>query len=134
VVSFTPRPLYPRRKNPRYQLDGKLGGTQSRSGLCGEEKNLLPLVGIKQRRCILTCRLLGKRVSVEMVSWKLTPYGTTFPWIRVVNKRFIGYEIEGVFSVGPSRCYKAETSRSPDQNGERSDQIRNELKIYCELL
>jgi hypothetical protein len=40
VVSFTPLPLYPRKKSPRYPLDRRLGGLQSRSGRCGEEKNL----------------------------------------------------------------------------------------------
>jgi hypothetical protein len=42
VVSFTPRLLYPRRKSPRYPLDTRLGGSQSWSGHCGEEKNLAP--------------------------------------------------------------------------------------------
>jgi hypothetical protein len=32
VVSFTLRPLYLKRKRPWYPLDGRLGGTQSRSG------------------------------------------------------------------------------------------------------
>jgi hypothetical protein len=41
--SFTPRPLYPRGKSPRYPLDRRLGGPQSRSGCCGVERNLLPL-------------------------------------------------------------------------------------------
>jgi hypothetical protein len=36
VVSFTPLPLYPRRKCPQYTLDRMLGGPQSRSGLHGE--------------------------------------------------------------------------------------------------
>jgi hypothetical protein len=31
VVSFTPRSLYPREKSPRYPLDRRLGGPQSRS-------------------------------------------------------------------------------------------------------
>jgi len=39
VVSCTPRPLYPQEKSPRYPLDRKLGGLQSRSGRGGEEKN-----------------------------------------------------------------------------------------------
>jgi hypothetical protein len=38
VVSFTPRPLYLQGKSPRYPLDRRLGGTQSRSGRGGEEK------------------------------------------------------------------------------------------------
>jgi hypothetical protein len=39
VVSFTPRPLYPQGKSPRYPLDRRLGGPQSPSGRSGEEKN-----------------------------------------------------------------------------------------------
>jgi hypothetical protein len=42
VVSFTPLPLIPRGKSPRYSLERRLGGPQSRSGLRGEEKNLEP--------------------------------------------------------------------------------------------
>jgi hypothetical protein len=42
AVSFTPRPLYPRRKSPRYPLDRRLGGHQNRSRHCEEEKNLIP--------------------------------------------------------------------------------------------
>jgi hypothetical protein len=38
VVSFTPRPLYPQGKSPRYPLDRRRGGPQSRSGCGGEEK------------------------------------------------------------------------------------------------
>jgi hypothetical protein len=36
VVNFTPRPLYPRGKSPRYPMDRRLGGPQSRSGRFGE--------------------------------------------------------------------------------------------------
>jgi hypothetical protein len=42
VISFTPLPLYPRGKSPRYPLDRRLGGPQSRSGRRGEEKILDP--------------------------------------------------------------------------------------------
>jgi hypothetical protein len=42
VVSFTPRPLNPRGKSPRYPLDRRLGGPQCRSGKRGEEKILEP--------------------------------------------------------------------------------------------
>jgi hypothetical protein len=43
VVSFTPRPLYPRGKRPWYPLSRRLGGPQSRSGRGGVEKNSHPL-------------------------------------------------------------------------------------------
>jgi hypothetical protein len=42
VVSFTPRPLCPRGKRPRYPLDRRLGGPQNRYGERGEEKILDP--------------------------------------------------------------------------------------------
>jgi hypothetical protein len=41
-TSFTPRSLYPHGKNPRYPLDRRLGGPQSRFGRCEVRKNLLP--------------------------------------------------------------------------------------------
>jgi hypothetical protein len=34
VVNFTPRPLSPRGKSPRYPLDRMLGGPQSRDSIC----------------------------------------------------------------------------------------------------
>jgi hypothetical protein len=40
VISFTSLSLYPQGKSPRYPLDRRLCGPQSRSGCCGEEKNL----------------------------------------------------------------------------------------------
>jgi hypothetical protein len=43
VVSFTHRPLCLQVKSPRYPLDRKLGGPQSRSGRCGDEKNSQPM-------------------------------------------------------------------------------------------
>jgi hypothetical protein len=42
VVSFAPWPLYPRGKRPRYPLERRLGGPQSRFERRGEEKNLHP--------------------------------------------------------------------------------------------
>jgi hypothetical protein len=42
VVSFTPRPLYLQGKSLCYPLDRRLGGSQSRSGRGGEEKNSQP--------------------------------------------------------------------------------------------
>jgi hypothetical protein len=40
VVSFTPRPLYPEGKSPRYTLCSRLAGLPRHSGRCGEKKSL----------------------------------------------------------------------------------------------
>jgi hypothetical protein len=47
VVSFTPQPPYPQRKNPWYPLDRRQGGHQTRPGRGGENKNSQPLQGIE---------------------------------------------------------------------------------------
>jgi hypothetical protein len=47
VVSFTFRPLYRQGKSPRYPLDRRLGGPQSRSGRGAEEKNSEPPPGME---------------------------------------------------------------------------------------
>jgi hypothetical protein len=47
VVSFTLRPLYPWGNRPRYTLDRRLGGPQSRSGRYGEYKNLISSAGYR---------------------------------------------------------------------------------------
>jgi hypothetical protein len=46
-----PGRLYPRRKNPRYPLDRRLDGTQSRSRRRGEEKILDPTVIMMFKLC-----------------------------------------------------------------------------------
>jgi hypothetical protein len=58
VVSFTPRALYTEGKNPRYPLDRRLGGLQSRSG----EKNLAP-------RQVLNSGRPARRPSVYRLSY-----------------------------------------------------------------
>jgi len=45
--AFTPGPLYLQEKIPRYPLDRRLGGPQSRSGRGDEEKNSQPPPGIE---------------------------------------------------------------------------------------
>jgi hypothetical protein len=47
VVSFTPWPLYPQGRSPRYPLDRRLVGPQSWSGGGGEEKNSQLLPGLE---------------------------------------------------------------------------------------
>jgi len=50
VVSFTLRPLYPRRESPWYSLNRRIGGPQSRSGRgCINEKKSLLLPEIQLR-------------------------------------------------------------------------------------
>jgi hypothetical protein len=46
VVSFTPRPLYPRGKSPWYPLGRRLDGSQNRSGWRGKRK-FLTLPGLE---------------------------------------------------------------------------------------
>jgi hypothetical protein len=48
VVSFTPRPLYRRGKGPRYPLDRRLGGPQSRLD-APEKRKFLTLPGLELR-------------------------------------------------------------------------------------
>jgi hypothetical protein len=48
VVSFTPRPLYPRGKSSRYPLNKTLDGPQSWCGRRGEEK-ILTILGLELR-------------------------------------------------------------------------------------
>jgi hypothetical protein len=54
MVSFTPLPVYPQEKSPRYPLDRRLGGPQSLSGYGDEEKNSQPLPGSLQNTIIKT--------------------------------------------------------------------------------
>jgi hypothetical protein len=49
VVRFTLGSLYSLEKSPRYPLDRRLGGLQSRSRFCGVEKNRSPLPIIEHR-------------------------------------------------------------------------------------
>jgi len=46
MVSFTPRPPYPRGNRPRYPLGRRLGGPQSCFGHGGGKKNSQPPPGI----------------------------------------------------------------------------------------
>jgi hypothetical protein len=49
MVSFTPQPLYPRRKNPWNPLDKWLGELQSRCWRSGEDETSQALPGIETR-------------------------------------------------------------------------------------
>jgi hypothetical protein len=71
VVSFTPWPIY--RMYPLYR---SLGGPQSRSRYCGEEKNLLPLPGIEHR-------LLGRRTRSP------SRYRLSYPDSHGIAQRYI---------------------------------------------
>jgi hypothetical protein len=76
---------------------GRLGDPQSRSGLCGEEKNLLPLLGVESRfhshpaRSLATFPTELYRLLKERSHMFLTPTGTRThdPSIRVVLVRVL---------------------------------------------
>jgi hypothetical protein len=65
MISFTPLPLYPQGKSPRYPLHDGLAGRQSQSGRCGVEKDCLSLPGIEPRP------------SIPL----LVPIPTELPWL-----------------------------------------------------
>jgi hypothetical protein len=66
VVSFMSLPLYRRENIPRCPLYRALGRPQNQSGRHGEEKNLLPLTGIKPR--LLGCKSLSPDALVTELS------------------------------------------------------------------
>jgi hypothetical protein len=66
-VSFTPRPLYPQGKIPRYSLEKWLGGPQNRSGHGGGEKNSQPLPGIEPPMEVIKTRLVGLSMEDEKI-------------------------------------------------------------------
>jgi hypothetical protein len=96
VVSFTPRLLYPGGNGFRYPLDRRLGGRQSRSGRCGEEK-IVVMPGIEpglsspslyrlsypgSYLLLLLLLLLRLRISVTSVPTSLPPFEWT-PYICI---------------------------------------------------
>jgi hypothetical protein len=57
----------PQGKIPWYPLDRKLGGPQSRSGRCGEEKNSQPLTGPE----LPIIQLVAQRYTTELSQLQL---------------------------------------------------------------
>jgi hypothetical protein len=75
VVSFTPRPLYPRGKSPRYPLDRRLGGSQNQSGRRGEETILDPTMSSLSHPAssqMVTGRSFCGGEEARAQSWPLT--------------------------------------------------------------
>jgi hypothetical protein len=60
VVSFTPQPLYPKKRAPGTHW--RLFGPQSRSGRGGEEKNPQPLPGLEPP----TIHPVARRYTTEL--------------------------------------------------------------------
>jgi hypothetical protein len=81
VVSFTPRPIYPQRKSTWYPLDRRLGGSQSRSGRGGEEKNSQSLPGFEPRIIQRIAQHYTTELSRLVIAWCVLT-----PWSRVLEK------------------------------------------------
>jgi hypothetical protein len=79
VVSFTPRPPYTWEKSPRYPLYRRLGGPQSRSEQCGEEKILDP-IGTRARTP------LSPSLSTEYITFHMMLYYRAH--VNTVESRF----------------------------------------------
>jgi hypothetical protein len=62
VVSFTPRPPYPKGQNHRYPLNRRLGESKGRSGRFGEDTNVL-LLG-RPARSLVTIRTEVSRFGI----------------------------------------------------------------------
>jgi hypothetical protein len=74
VVSFTPRPLYPRGKSPRCPLGRRLGGPHNRSERCGDEKILDP-TGTRTPTCLVVQPVASRYTDSAIPAPHL---GTTF--------------------------------------------------------
>jgi hypothetical protein len=70
VISFTPRSLYSRGNRTQYPLWRRLGGPQRQSELYGEDKVLLPLLGIEPRLLGRPARSLVAYHWVVMIQMK----------------------------------------------------------------
>jgi hypothetical protein len=58
-------------------------------------------------------------------SLETNPLRKKFPWIRVINKHFLGYEIEDILFVGPLQRYLLFTAEYRETRME-ADEIRME--------
>jgi hypothetical protein len=69
VYHLHDRMPYSRRRNPRYPLNRRLDGPQSRSGLCEAEQNFLPLPGTEATEqtkldiSIVACIMVTRQVT-----------------------------------------------------------------------
>jgi hypothetical protein len=75
VVSFTPPPLYPRGKCPRYLLDRRLGVPNNRSGRHGEEK-ILDSTGTRTPTPLL-CSSVATHYTDCAIPARVLGWGTT---------------------------------------------------------
>jgi hypothetical protein len=84
VVSFTPRPLNPQGKSPRYPLDRRLIGPQNLPRRCGVDINLLPLA---ENRA-LAIQPVALRCADWAVGNKLLKIfvGKTGEWKETINE------------------------------------------------
>jgi hypothetical protein len=96
VVSFTHRPLYPQRKNPRYPLDRWLGEPQSCSGRGDEEKNCQPPPGIELWN--------PDRPARSPVLYRLSYHDSRCRWHD--NKLYLWEKIKSGLNSG-NACYHA---------------------------
>jgi hypothetical protein len=83
VARFTVGPLYSWRNCPRYPSDGRLNGSQSRSGRCGVEGNLFLLQGLSVAIPTELSRLLCMDHSLTILN---AAFGACLSWNdRVVS-------------------------------------------------
>jgi hypothetical protein len=112
MVSFAPRPLYPRRKNTRYPLYRRLDRPQSRSGRRREEKILDPIgtrtptlsvvqpVASRYTNCPIPAPFYnGIFVNYQNIHYIQDEYIYFFPWRVMVG-------VISLMGLLLSKCYK----------------------------
>jgi hypothetical protein len=92
VMSFTPLPLYPHGKCLWYALGRRPNGLQSRSGYCGEKKNVLTLLGIQHQFLCRPGRSPSNELHKEMfICCTYFMYEGAFSELMVLYVRVVDY-------------------------------------------
>jgi hypothetical protein len=96
--SFTPLLLYPGGKNARYSSDRRLGGSQSLSGRCGEEKNLAHNKLLKRFCCNCNVTFI-KPLKICLVNWCWSSPAQLFLVPSPAGLRIIFYCLTTIFEA-----------------------------------
>jgi hypothetical protein len=116
MVSFTSQMLYPWGKSPRYPLDRKLVGTQSRSGRCGVEKisytspkSNLQFLDSRSCRVVAVPTELSRPLHIPSLQWRHLSYICAYVCICSCSKVAVTLQLKclrNFWSVGLSPDFR----------------------------